>query len=159
MIANLRVIRYQETKNEQENSSGLTIDGLHVDCAKNVNLSPWPWSFIFGVSKYHKPSFNYVNSCRSSIEGLEVDFPKTVNFILCSSDFMCGGNLASGTHLWALKLISIYHWGSECWLCKNWTENHSWSCKIAIGLTIERPKLKLYIWGSYEPGTWSFIRT
>ena len=40
VIANLGVIRYQETKNEQENSSGLTIEGLHVDCAKNVNLSP-----------------------------------------------------------------------------------------------------------------------
>ena len=34
-------------------------------------------------------------------------------------------------NLWALKPISIYHWGSECQFCKNWTENHSWSWKIA----------------------------
>ena len=40
VIANLVVIRYQQFNNEQENLSGLTIEGLHVDFGKNVNLSP-----------------------------------------------------------------------------------------------------------------------
>ena len=50
--ANLGIIRYSGVNNEQENRSGLTIEGLHVDCAKKFNLSPRPSNYIFGVSKY-----------------------------------------------------------------------------------------------------------
>ena len=32
---------FRKLNNEQENLSGLAIEGLHVDCLINVNLSPW----------------------------------------------------------------------------------------------------------------------
>ena len=37
VIVNFGVLRYQELKYEQENLSGLTIEGLYVNCAKNIN--------------------------------------------------------------------------------------------------------------------------
>ena len=37
-IAYLGVSKYQELNNQYENPSGLTIQGLHVDCAKTVNM-------------------------------------------------------------------------------------------------------------------------
>ena len=37
VIVNFRVLRYQELNYEQKKSSGLIIEGLHVDCAKNTN--------------------------------------------------------------------------------------------------------------------------
>ena len=48
------VLRYQKVKYEHENSSGLTIEGLNVDFAKNVNLILWSYNGIFGVLWHQK---------------------------------------------------------------------------------------------------------
>ena len=86
---------FMNTEVHQDWSSGLN---LHVDCAKNVNLSPWACNCIFKVLHYQKLSFDYKNYPRSNTVVLHVNFSKHVNVINWPCNGIFWGLLTSETH-------------------------------------------------------------
>ena len=80
VIANFWGLRYQELNYVQDNSSGLTIESLHVDCAKDVNAILWSYNGIIGLFRHHK-LFHVIEKCpRVTIEGTHVNLLE--NFIV-----------------------------------------------------------------------------
>ena len=98
VIAYFGLLWYQELIYEHRISSGLIIEGLHVDCAKTVNLSPWAYNCIFRVFKYQKLNCDNKNYPRSNTAVLQVNFSKRVNIIHWPCNGIFGGRLVSETH-------------------------------------------------------------
>ena len=63
VIANFGVLRFKEINSEQENPSGLTIEGLNVDCAKK-SIPYVDYNGIFGLLWLSWPWIMYTSDQR-----------------------------------------------------------------------------------------------
>ena len=90
------VFRYQELRHENENSWGLTIEGLHFDCAKMSMLKPDFLMTYFGIFWYQKLIQGYEKLPKVAIDAHNSIFLQ-MSTLSRNLNRIFGGSYVSGT--------------------------------------------------------------